>query len=377
MFLTTMKILIFSVILVTVRVIANPLVGQRETKNIASASSQSQLIRELDGFRETIENKFETLQETCQKLAIGRNEITISTDEEEKLKKMMAEFEDKMLRFSHAATEKISEEISEALENSLKKMDEKLQPLQSEIASVKSQMTVLVTKEDVKRLEHDLITIGTNATTIFKAEMSQLLTKEDILNHHSDLKNSLEEIFSTPEIETRCEDSSKLEEISAKLTNSDSLLNEVFAYLKNDSRNSYCSSTMDGITELLGKLENGIDNNWQSAVTLETVVQNMQKNFLSKLENLYKLAENGEANSSEEETEDPIGECMDSKFGTGQIPLNVCQAAIRFQKCRLDFVAFHCCQSCQKAGLLSSLPRYTGPRDITELEVLRSMKPFA
>ncbi|XP_068219718.1 polyamine-modulated factor 1-binding protein 1-like [Palaemon carinicauda] len=371
-----MKILIFSVVLVTVSAIT-------ETENIASASSQSQiLIKELDGFRETIENKFKTLQETCQKLARGRDEITISTAEEEKLNKMMAEFEDKMLRFSHAATEKISEEINKTLENSLKKMDEKLQPLQSEIASVKSQMAVLVTKEDVKRLEDDLITIGTNATTIFKEEMSQLLTKEDILNHHSDLKNSLEEIFSAPEIETRCEDSSKLEEILAKLTNSDSLLNEVFAYLKNDSRNSYCSSTMDGITELLGKLENGIDNNWQSAVTLETVVQNMQKNFLSKLENLYKMAEDNKLNGSEEETKvsnlssSPV-ECVDSNFVGGGRSLNVCQTAVRFQKCHLEFVAFHCCQSCQKAGLLSSLPHYTGPRIVPVLQALRSMRPFA
>ncbi|XP_066980434.1 putative leucine-rich repeat-containing protein DDB_G0290503 [Macrobrachium rosenbergii] len=383
-----MKALLFSVCLVVVGASTSPLEGQRETENMFPEISHSLqiLTSELTTYKETIESKFERLKETCQQRATERSDIAISTDQEI-FEKGMAQFEDKMLRFSNATTEKIRKEISEALEETLKKLDVKLQPLHSEIASLKGQLLDKVTKEDLRRLENALTVIALNVTERIRNDMAQLPTKEEMQEHYSELKAKLEETFSTYENQSRCDDTSKLEEILGKLTKSDLVLEEVYEYLRNDSRNSQCSSTMNDITELIRKLDDNMGDNSNLVTALDTLVHNMQKSFLDKLEEMENLAEEYQEKANPvEETQvqvhstpgrsEPV-DCIDSTFvGSGR-SLNVCQAAVRFQKCHLEFVAFHCCHSCQEAGLLSSLPHYIGPRTVPVLQALRSLRPSA
>ncbi|XP_064095038.1 CAP-Gly domain-containing linker protein 1-like [Macrobrachium nipponense] len=391
-----MKVLLFSMYLVVVGAHTGPLESHRDivTTNVAPEISHSlQILKtELAIHKENIEGKLASLQETCQTLAEEQEQTVVDVSaDQEKIEEKMGEFEDKMLRFSNAATEKIRKEISEALEETLKKLDAKLQPLHSEIANLKSQISDKVTKEDLGRLENNVTDIALNVTLLMKHEMSQLLTKEEMQEHHNELKTKLEETFSIYENQSRCDDdTSKLEEISGKLTKSDLVLEEVHEYLRNDSRNAQCSSAMNDIAELIGKLGDNMSDNCNSVTALDSFVQSMQKSFIDKLEEMQNIAETyHEKATPEEETQVPQvpvrpppgkfdpADCIDSTFtGSTGRSLEVCQAAVRFQKCHLEFVAFHCCGSCLEAGLLESFPHYTGPRSVPVLQALRSLRPY-
>lgn len=68
-----------------------------------------------------------------------------------------------------------------------------------------------------------------------------------------------------------------------------------------------------------------------------------------------------------------ITPCEDSTF-RGTNAINVCQTAVRFNKCRLAAVAYHCCHTCTTEGRLPEMGpwRYVDQnRDVTTLDVVR------
>ncbi|XP_066958456.1 uncharacterized protein [Macrobrachium rosenbergii] len=121
---------------------------------------------------------------------------------------------------------------------------------------------------------------------------------------------------------------------------------------------------IDRFEQLLQELNAGLDQNGHTlpnlALPTEAADDFLDERFnvmqnLSR-QNLKTMAE-PDGNEQQGPPGGQMGECEDSEFLGSTLDMRVCNAAVRYSKCYIQIIAYHCCRSCTAAGLLSE----TGP----------------
>lgn len=353
---------------------------------------QLTVAQSLQNHQLEFDKKFANLERMCEEggnSIEGRYEL-IPDEMESKVEEMVEKFVDQLLRFSETAIETVEEKMVAVLENALSDIDDKLQPVNEEITDIKNQMAMLVTQDEVADLQTKLTALTTDAVTEIKSEVANLPTIQELHNQTYQLGDGLLEVTYLIGNLTTCSEGSSetVQQLLKQLQESDQEMGELSEFvMDSSSQNFQCASTFEDIVQHLENLTVLVKGNNEALTDLGDTLGNMQETFGTRLEDLENVAQTiveGQQTTTEKSTtttttETPIPTspppCLDSNFVGAGRSLDVCSAAVRFRKCHLQFVAFHCCRSCTDSGLISTIPNYSGPRTVPVLQALKSLRP--
>lgn len=121
----------------------------------------------------------------------------------------------------------------------------------------------------------------------------------------------------------------------------------------------------DRLEEMMQELSEDVDENSSVLSGMSLALEDAEDMLADRLTALERLTErlNGDRADSEPRevtsrasttsaptTQESMAECLDSQFMGGRNSMDVCSLAVRYNKCRLQVVAYHCCRSCTDAG---------------------------
>ncbi|XP_064110977.1 uncharacterized protein LOC135218537 [Macrobrachium nipponense] len=118
---------------------------------------------------------------------------------------------------------------------------------------------------------------------------------------------------------------------------------------------------IDRFEQLLRELDAGQDQNGRRALPDLAMSSEAAEDFsderFNAMQNLSRQNLPTMAEPDGNEQQGQTGDCEDSEFLGSSLDMRVCNAAVRYNKCYIQMIAYHCCRSCTDAGLLPE----TGP----------------
>ncbi|XP_037793316.1 uncharacterized protein LOC119588749 [Penaeus monodon] len=118
----------------------------------------------------------------------------------------------------------------------------------------------------------------------------------------------------------------------------------------------------DRLEEMMQELSEDVDENGSVLSGMSLALEDAEDMLADRLTALERLTERLSGDSEPREatsrasttsaptTPESMAECLDSQFMGGRNSMDVCSLAVRYNKCRLQVVAYHCCRSCTDAG---------------------------
>ncbi|XP_047486017.1 nucleoprotein TPR-like [Penaeus chinensis] len=272
-------------------------------------------------------------------------------------------------------------------------------------AVLQSQLSSLATSEDLSDLQSNLSSFASTLTGEVKQEISSLASEMDTSTKGLATESQLQEIKEQLESVTSCNHREDFDKVLALLTTTEediddlaeslntSLAEQKAACLGGDEHQERTAS----LVQLLESLQVTVNSNANSIRDVASVVGGLEGKVVQRLETLEELAEKINNNTLLPPPPPPpttttttprptttttaarqISPCLDSTFVGGGATLDVCNAAVHYRKCQLDFVAYHCCRSCTEAGMVPEIGphRYLSfDRRVSILKALQIMRP--
>ncbi|XP_037793255.1 uncharacterized protein LOC119588691 [Penaeus monodon] len=272
-------------------------------------------------------------------------------------------------------------------------------------AVLQSQLSPLATSEALSDLQSNLSSSAATLTGEVKQAISSLASEVDTNTKSLATESQLQEIKEQLASVTSCNHRKDFDQVLALLTTTEediddlaeslntSLAEQKAACLSGDEHQQRTAS----LVELLESLQVSVNSNADSIRGVASVVGGLEGDVVRRLEVLEELAEKINNNTllppppppTTTTTTTPrptttttaakqISPCLDSTFLGGGATLDVCNAAVHFKKCQIDFVAYHCCRSCTEAGMVPEIGphRYLNfGRRVSILKALQVMRP--
>nr|XP_045603921.1 bromodomain-containing protein DDB_G0280777-like [Procambarus clarkii] len=294
--------------------------------------------------------------------------------------------------------EEVERKVNSLSSDVLNSMENKLSPLNDHIIQVKQSMSSLAAQNDLLELKSKLSTLVSTTTSDLKQSLASLATLSHVSDHTQQLDARLTEVRDL--LTDGC---------VAPVSENTNILNQVLnsVTLNKESIDGLSTTQQAGVTQCLdhhtqaagnitGALHDLKDlamNNNRNLDTLSSTLQEVTSDLKRRLTALEgtvsKIDNNTQPPTSTTTTTTtttplppttlgPLTPCEDSTFIGSSSTLSVCSAAVRFKKCRLQFVAFHCCSSCTADGQIPAMGswRYLNyPRTVTILQALNYMRP--
>ncbi|XP_063595359.1 uncharacterized protein LOC134772322 [Penaeus indicus] len=272
-------------------------------------------------------------------------------------------------------------------------------------AVLQSVLSPLATSEDLSALQTNLSSFSSTLTGEIKQEISRLASEVDTSTKSLATESHLQEIKEQLDSVTSCSHRKDFDKVLALLTTTEEDIDDLAEFL-NTSLAEQKAACLGGdehqertasLVQLLESLQVTVNSNANSIRDVASVVGGLEGEVVQRLKALEELTEKINNNTLLPPPPPPpttttttprptttttaarqISPCLDSTFLGGGATLDVCDAAVRFKKCQLDFVAYHCCRSCTDAGMVPEMGphRYLNfSRRVSILKALQIMRP--
>ncbi|KAK8754290.1 hypothetical protein OTU49_015421 [Cherax quadricarinatus] len=361
----------------------------------------------LDQQKNFFNERFQTLQQKVEESCTPQPEQytsqnTVSSDFDIKMALLIDEFINKLSTITTRAVQDIDTRINILSSEVLNSLDNKISPLNDRISQLQQTISTLGTHSDLVELKGKLSTLISTTTSDVKSSLSSLATQSHLSNSTHELDTRLTEV---KELLTDCCKSSTAEnkEILNEVLNKVTLNKESIEGVSTAQRDAFTEwgnhhiLTAGNLTSIIHDLqqliENGNTNLNDLAGKLDGVAADLSGRLTTLEVTVKEIKNNTEipptappttttttttTTTLPPTTKGPLVACEDSVFRGSSPNLSVCAAAVRFKKCQLQFVSFHCCHSCTDAGQIPTLGswRYLNyPREVTILQALNYMRP--
>lgn len=275
-------------------------------------------------------------------------------------------------------------------------------------AVLQSQLSSLATSGAVSDLQSNLSSFASSVTEEVKQAISSLTSEIDTKSKSVATNSQIQEIKEQLASVTACSHRKDFDQVLALLTTTEEDIDDLEESLKTSlaEQKAACLGEDEhqertaSLVQLLESLQISVNSNADSIRSVASAVGGLEGEVAARLGALEELAEKINNNTllpppppppstttTTTTTTTPrptttttasISPCLDSTFVGGGAMLDVCDAAVRFKKCRLDFVAYHCCRSCTDAGMITEMGphRYLAfDRKVSILKALQIMRP--
>lgn len=317
------------------------------------------------------------VDQTCRNSETGQTQRNLKDDLVVEMSQKMNRFMDSMSSMVQSFANELQQECKSKIEFAMMKIEEKI----SAIPSVS------------KLTESDALSMNNNAK---KQSLSG--RKNKILSDLSEkLEHKLKNLATIYDLEKQTEHNDK-QILSIKTLLQNAPFYQVLNYTKNihDVLYSFkpvyetfrkvvnnCDikeeqfSQMERFEQLLQELKVEIDDNGNILTNMFLALEDAEDLLNEKLTPLETLTQHINGQSPQLPTtliptgapfsEGTLRECEDSEFIGGKQSIDVCSAAVKYNKCYMQVVAYHCCRTCTDAGQIPEVGphRYlTYPRRI-------------
>ncbi|KAG7169999.1 uncharacterized protein LOC121864929 [Homarus americanus] len=313
------------------------------------------------------------------------------------------EFHTKVTEMLHLFTNMVSTKANETIRdmedklntlsnNLISRVEAELSPVSSAMDDLKEEMSSLATKTELTEMKDSLSTVANSSVKELKQTLSSLATQTQLSANAQQQAVYLKEVKHLLTNSCIASADNQKEALGALLTSVDSnskKMDELSGAVQTSATHctEHTSDTANNLTQLINVLTENVSNYdaslsdiTEDLVNVVTLMETKLAAVEDKVAEIHSNTQPAPTTTTTTTTKAPaiLRPCENSDFKGSADKLDVCNAAVRFKKCHLQFVAFHCCRSCTEAGQIEGTGpwRYLNyPRQISIFQALSQMRP--
>ncbi|XP_037793314.1 uncharacterized protein LOC119588746 [Penaeus monodon] len=271
-----------------------------------------------------------------------------------------------------------------------------------DVAVINHQLSNLATSQALDEMQQSLSSFASTATAEVKQAIASLASEWSVNSKSLASSSQVLEIKEQLATVSSCNQKNDIDQVLALLATAEEDIDSLADTLRTSvaEQKAACQGGAEsqestaGLVQLLESLRAVVDGNANSIRGVASTVGKLEGEVAARLGALEELAKKINNNTllpppTTTTTTTPrptttttaakqISPCLDSTFLGGGATLDVCNAAVHFKKCQIDFVAYHCCRSCTEAGMVPEIGphRYLNfGRRVSILKALQVMRP--